>query len=110
MMKCLHGILVEKQVIKNHLSLSHSKILFMPTEKEVYDAYADQYERLILREDCQDNIPKEIKKIKDIKGSTIIEFGAGTGRLTRFLVDDAAFIAASDLSHHMLLQAKEILL
>lgn len=81
----------------------------MPSEKEVYDAHADQYERLILREDTRNNLPKEIKQIKDIQGSTIIEFGAGTGRLTRFLAKDAAFIAASDLSHHMLFQAKGIL-
>ena len=81
----------------------------MPTEKEVYDAHADQYERLILREDNQNNLPKEINQIRDIQGSTIVEFGAGTGRLTRFLAKDAAFIAASDLSHHMLSQAKGIL-
>ncbi|MDO9546869.1 MAG: class I SAM-dependent methyltransferase [Pelolinea sp.] len=81
----------------------------MPTEKEVYDAHADQYERLILREDTENNLPKEIKKIRDIHGSTIVEFGAGTGRLTRFLAKEAAYIAASDLSHHMLSQAKGIL-
>ncbi len=81
----------------------------MPTEKEVYDAYADQYELLILREDYQDNLPKEINKIKDTHGINIVEFGAGTGRLTRFLAKDAAYIAASDLSHHMLSQARDVL-
>lgn len=81
----------------------------MPTEKEVYDAHADQYELLILREDCQDNLPKEINKIKDTHGIDIVELGAGTGRLTRFLALDSANVAACDSSHHMLSQAKDIL-
>ena len=81
----------------------------MPTEKEVYDAHADQYELLILREDYQNNLPKEINKIKDTHGINIVELGAGTGRLTRFLAKNAAYIAASDLSHHMLSQARDVL-
>ena len=81
----------------------------MPTEKEVYDDHADQYELLILREDCQDNLPREINKIKDTHGINIVELGAGTGRLTRFLAKDAALVAASDLSHHMLSQARDVL-
>jgi len=81
----------------------------MPTEKEVYDAHADRYELLILREDYQNNLPKEINLIKDTHGINIVELGAGTGRLTRFLAKDAAHIAASDLSHHMLSQAKDVL-
>lgn len=88
---------------------THSKINPMPTEKEIYDAYADQYELLILREDCQNNLPEEINKIKDTRGVNIVELGVGTGRLTRFLAKYAAYIAASDLSHHMLSQAREVL-
>jgi len=81
----------------------------MPTEKQVYEAHADQYERLILREDYQNNIPKQINKIKETRGINIIEFGAGTGRLTRALASGAALVAASDLSHHMLSTAKGVL-
>jgi len=81
----------------------------MPTEKEVYDAHADQYELLILREDYQNNLPKFINEIKDIHGVNIVELGAGTGRLTRFLVRDSAQVAACDASHHMLSQARDVL-
>jgi ubiquinone/menaquinone biosynthesis C-methylase UbiE len=81
----------------------------MPTEKEVYDAHADQYELLILREDYQDNLPKEINKIKDTHGINIVELGAGTGRLTRFLALDSAHVAACDSSHHMLSLAGDVL-
>ena len=81
----------------------------MPTEKEVYDSHADQYERLILREDCNNNLPQAIDRIKNTTGLDIIELGAGTGRLTRFLADGARSIAASDLSLHMLATARDVL-
>lgn len=81
----------------------------MPTEKEVYQAHADQYERLILCEDYQGNIPKQIAKIRDPSGLDIIELGAGTGRLTRDLVKQANHVFASDASLHMLGKASGIL-
>lgn len=81
----------------------------MPTEKEVYQAHADQYERLILCEDYQGNISKEISKIRDPKGLDIIELGAGTGRLTRDIVKQANHVFASDASFHMLEKASGIL-
>jgi len=81
----------------------------MPTEEEVYDAHADQYELLILREDYQNNLPKEINQINNTHGINIVELGAGTGRLTRFLAQDAAHVSASDLSHHMLSQARDVM-
>jgi SAM-dependent methyltransferase len=80
----------------------------MPSEKEVYQSHADQYEMLILREDYLNNIPKEIRRIRDIIGAIIVELGAGTGRLTRFLADEARYVYACDASHHMLLQANQV--
>jgi ubiquinone/menaquinone biosynthesis C-methylase UbiE len=81
----------------------------MPTEREVYQAHADQYERLILSEDYQGNIPKQIARIRNSEGLEIIELGAGTGRLTRDLVKQANHVFASDVSFHMLEKASEIL-
>lgn len=81
----------------------------MPTEKEVYQYHADWYERLILAEDYQGNIGKEIAKIRDPKGLDIIELGAGTGRLTRGLALKAKSVIASDTSLHMLIKAREVL-
>jgi ubiquinone/menaquinone biosynthesis C-methylase UbiE len=81
----------------------------MPTEKDVYRAHADQYELLILREDYENNIPKEINKIIPIEGLDIVDLGAGTGRLTRFLAGKAHILTACDTSHHMLVQAKVVL-
>lgn len=81
----------------------------MPTEKEVYEGHADQYERLILREDHENNIPAAINQIKPIADADIIELGAGTGRVTRLLSGSARSVRASDLSLHMLTTARDVL-
>ena len=81
----------------------------MPTEKEVYDLHSDRYEQLVFREDYQQNIPKAIAAIRPYHDLDIIELGAGTGRLTRFLSQSARSLNTCDLSHHMLLRAAAIL-
>jgi 2-polyprenyl-3-methyl-5-hydroxy-6-metoxy-1,4-benzoquinol methylase len=57
----------------------------MPTEKEVYTAHADQYERLIRREDYQGNILREIEECVTLKGLDIADIGAGSGRVSRLV-------------------------
>ena len=81
----------------------------MPTEQEVYQSHADRYELLILREDYQNNIPAEINRVREVSGADVVELGAGTGRLTRFLAETAGSVQACDASHHMLMEASEIL-
>lgn len=81
----------------------------MPTEKEVYDSHADRYELLVFREDYQKNLPKHISQIRNFHDIDIVELGAGTGRLTRFLARDARHVYASDLSYPMLRQGKQML-
>ena len=78
----------------------------MPTEKQVYDTHADQYERLIQREDWQNNIEKAIGKILSPDGLDIVDLGAGTGRLTRLLAPRARTIHAFDASAHMLAETE----
>ena len=75
----------------------------MPTEKEVYEANADQYERLIRREDYQGNILAAIEDYFPLNKTTDAhELGAGTGRLTRLLAPRVRSIKAFDASAHML--------
>ena len=74
----------------------------MPTEKEVYQSHADQYERLIQREDYQNNLLAAIEDYCPLKGLDVVELGAGTGRLTRLLVPRVRSIKAFDSSAHML--------
>lgn len=81
----------------------------MPTEKEVYQSHADRYEQLVFREDYQKNLPKAVRNIRDFAGLDIVELGAGTGRLTRFLAREARKVYAGDLSFHMLSRAAGLL-
>ena len=75
----------------------------MPTEREVYQAHADQYERLIQREDYQNNLLAAIQDYFPLnKNVDLIELGAGTGRLTRLLAPCVRSIRAFDASAHML--------
>jgi len=81
----------------------------MPTEKEVYEAYADQYERLIQREDYQGNILSAIESYCLLDGIDVVELGAGTGRLTRLLAPHVQSIKAFDTSAHTLEVAEKSL-
>jgi ubiquinone/menaquinone biosynthesis C-methylase UbiE len=74
----------------------------MPSEAEIYAQYADQYERLVSREDYQSNILTALQRIIPLKGLEVIEPGAGTARLTRLLAPLAHHILALDTSSHML--------
>ena len=81
----------------------------MPTEEEVYQQHADQYERLIQREDYQGNILSAIESCCSLEGIDVVELGAGTGRLTRLLAPHVKSIKAFDASAHMLETAAESL-
>ena len=81
----------------------------MATEKEVYTAHADQYERLIQREDYQGNILKEIQKQINLSGLDVADLGAGTGRVSRLVAPHVNFVHAFDSSAHMLVEAERSL-
>lgn len=74
----------------------------MPTEQEVYKSHADQYERLVRREDYQNNLLEAIETYCPLDNIDVVELGAGTGRLTRLLAPRARSIKAFDVSAHML--------
>jgi len=81
----------------------------MPTEQEVYQKYADQYERLIRREDYQNNLLSAMEDYCPLNELDVVELGAGTGRLTRLLAPRVRSIQAFDASAHMLVEAERSL-
>jgi len=81
----------------------------MPDQQEIYAQHAEQYERLVSREDRQGNILNALVEICAFGGKNVVELGAGTGRLTRLLTPRASTIWAFDISGHMLGLAAEIL-
>lgn len=74
----------------------------MPSFEEIYASHADAYDALIEREDYQENLLPALAAIAPLDGARVVEFGAGSGRLTRLLAPLARQIQAYDASAHML--------
>jgi ubiquinone/menaquinone biosynthesis C-methylase UbiE len=74
----------------------------MPSEKEVYEGHATEYEALVSREDHEGNILRSIQEIVPIEGLDVLDLGAGTGRLACLLAPYVRSIWAFDVSTHML--------
>lgn len=77
--------------------------------KEIYRTRAADYDLMVTREDYKGNIPKALDAICNLEDADVVEFGAGTGRLTRIIAPHVKSIVATDISHHMLGVTKESL-
>ncbi len=73
--------------------------------KEIYSRHADSYDRMVDCEDFQGNLPRALNAIRSLVGLDVVEFGAGTGRVTRLLSPFARTISAFDVSPSMLVVA-----
>jgi ubiquinone/menaquinone biosynthesis C-methylase UbiE len=82
----------------------------MPSMYEIYDYYADEYDRLVESEDYRNNLKTAIHSLHDFTENTVIEFGTGTGRLTKMVADKAKKIICFDRSEHMLAKAEKNLM
>jgi ubiquinone/menaquinone biosynthesis C-methylase UbiE len=78
----------------------------MPTFEEIYAQHADQYDALVSREDYEGHLLPTLNSIHSLKGADVIEFGAGTGRLTCLLAPVVRHVEAYDASAHMLTVAE----
>lgn len=78
----------------------------MPEHQEIYQQYAQQYDRLVMREDYQQRILPAIEKILPLAELDVVELGAGTGRLTTLLAPQVHSIHALDASSAMLALAQ----
>lgn len=74
---------------------------------KIYASKAPKYDKLVSREDFQGHILPALEGIRPLAGLDVIEFGAGTGRLTRMLAPLVKSIRAFDISQHMLDTAAE---
>jgi ubiquinone/menaquinone biosynthesis C-methylase UbiE len=75
--------------------------------EEIYASKADDYERLVIREDYQGNILTAISNIRTVNGMDIVDLGAGTGRIACMLAPFARSVIALDASDHMLSVARQ---
>ena len=74
----------------------------MPDHKQVYKQEALNYQRLIAREDYQENLLPAIMEIVDLQAQDVIDLGSGTGRLACLLAPESKSMFAFDLFPHML--------
>ena len=74
--------------------------------KTIYATQAEAYEAMVAAEDYQGNLLPALERIRPFARQQIIEFGAGTGRLTCLLAPFVSQIDACDVSAHMLNVAK----
>jgi ubiquinone/menaquinone biosynthesis C-methylase UbiE len=74
----------------------------MQDAEEVYRSHAEQYDELVRCEDRDGNLLRAIQDRVALSGCDVIEFGAGTGRLTRLLAPHVSSIRAFDVAPAML--------
>jgi len=74
----------------------------MSDQREIYRQQAADYDLLVSREDHSHNLPRAIQQIAAPQGATVVDMGAGTGRITAILAPHARQIYAFDASPHML--------
>ena len=74
----------------------------MPDLFEIYRTQPEKYDLLVSREDWKGNLLPAIESAAGLRGADVVEFGAGTGRVTRLLAPRVASIHAFDASASML--------
>ena len=70
--------------------------------QDVYANQAGEYDRLVKREDYQSNLSSALERHIEPGLGTVVELGAGTGRLTGLIAPLVDSIHAFDLSRSML--------
>ena len=73
----------------------------------IYQNHAEQYDALVSFEDYEGNLLPAVQAICPLDGIDVVEFGAGTGRVTRLLAPHVKSIWAFDASQAMLDVAAE---
>jgi ubiquinone/menaquinone biosynthesis C-methylase UbiE len=76
------------------------------SEKErlelIFTKHAEEYHELVAAEDWQGNLPRALGEIATFAEKTVVELGAGTGRLTMTIAPWAEKVLAFDASQHMM--------
>lgn len=79
----------------------------MPNYHQIYQTAATDYDLLVGYEDYQHNLITTLQSLTSFTHKRVVEFGAGTGRLTRLLAPYVRHLIAGDNSAHMLNLARQ---
>jgi ubiquinone/menaquinone biosynthesis C-methylase UbiE len=74
--------------------------------KHIYNYRASDYDAMVSREDYQGHLLPTLESFAPLTGARVVEFGAGSGRLTRLIAPRAASVLALDIALAMLLEAQ----
>jgi ubiquinone/menaquinone biosynthesis C-methylase UbiE len=74
--------------------------------ERIYAEHAAEYDALVGAEDCDGHVLPAIEAVAPLPGASVLEVGAGTGRITRLLVGRGARVVAVDRSPAMLAVAR----
>jgi ubiquinone/menaquinone biosynthesis C-methylase UbiE len=69
---------------------------------EIYRQHAAEYDRLVNAEDCDNLLAPAIEKIVSLHNATVMEVGAGTGRVSRLMAARDVRVVAVDQAAAML--------
>jgi ubiquinone/menaquinone biosynthesis C-methylase UbiE len=79
----------------------------MPDLLSIFQREAPKYDLLVSREDYQGNLLRALCAVAPFHGKRVVEFGAGTGRVTLLLAPIVKSILAFDSSEPMIKVAEE---
>jgi ubiquinone/menaquinone biosynthesis C-methylase UbiE len=80
----------------------------MDAFQKIYTERADWYDRMVSREDHAGRLLPAVLAICPLDGARVVEFGAGTGRVTRLIASRASCVRAFDGSSGMLAVARRL--
>lgn len=82
----------------------------MSNYQSVYREHPEIYDELVRAEDTDGNLRRALLECCDVAGATVVESGAGTGRLTRLMLEaGAARMVATEIEPAMLALAEKSL-
>jgi len=79
----------------------------MPDFPSIFQHEASKYDLLVSREDYQGNLLRALCAATPLHGKRVVEFGAGTGRVTRLLAPIVKSIIAFDSAEPMIKVAEK---
>ena len=77
--------------------------------KERYTSvrFVREFDRLRRAQGEQQSIMPRVRQVRDLRGASVVELGAGTGVMTQQLASEAGFVMAFDRSHQMISYAQK---